>query len=186
MQNVIIRKNRIYLTGFMGSGKSTLAPIIANVLGYEHVDIDKAIEGKTGLTISDIFKTHGEAYFRSIERAILVELSLKPNVVVALGGGTVAFNDNLSIMKSSGLLVYLKADPEIIIRRVKRKENRPLLKDEDGTMLTEEALRTRIHTLLTTREQFYLKADIIIEVGNANIPLTVDRIVNKIRKHVDV
>ncbi len=179
------KKNKIYFTGFMGSGKSTLAPLIANVLGYDHADIDHLIEQRTGTTVAELFATRGEPFFRNLEHEILIELSHRSNLVVALGGGTIVFGNNLQIMKETGLLVYLKASPEAIVRRVKRKQNRPLLKDEDGTMLTEEALRNRVYDLLALREPFYQQSDIIIEVGNAAVAYTVDRVARLIRDRIE-
>lgn len=169
----------------MGSGKSTLAPLLANMLGYEHIDLDREIERKSGLLISEIFRIHGEQYFRDLERSLLINFSTRKNLVIALGGGTITYNNNIAIMKSTGLVVYLKTSPEIIIRRVKRNQNRPLLQDEDGTLLTEDALRARIQNLLTLREPFYTQADVTLEIGNARVAFTVDKLVRKLRGMVE-
>src|SRR5437773_606281 len=113
------RKNLIYLTGFMGSGKSTLAPILANTLGYSYRDIDAEIERITGRPITSIFSDQGESFFRDVERRILAEIgSTEKGCVISLGGGTIANETNLQIIKSSGILIYLKADAEQILRRV--------------------------------------------------------------------
>ncbi|MBI3189900.1 MAG: shikimate kinase [Ignavibacteriales bacterium] len=180
----MVTHNRIYLTGFMGSGKSTLAPLIANVFGFDVVDLDTEIEKRTGTIISEIFQTHGEAYFRKIEQELLLETMTRQNIVVALGGGAIAFGNNLQVMKDSGLLVYLKVEPEEILRRVKRIQNRPLLKDKDGVMLSDDSLRNRISSLLLLREPYFNQADITILFEDASIALTVDRIVRLIRNHI--
>src|ERR1041384_4110889 len=119
------RKNLIYLTGFMGSGKSTIAPILANTLGYTSRDIDAEIEQVTGKKVSDIFTDHGETYFRETEQRLLRESSKLEGCIVSLGGGTIANTANLQIVKSSGVLVYLMASVDQILRRVRHKTNKP-------------------------------------------------------------
>lgn len=175
------RKNLIYLTGFMGSGKSTLAPILANTLGYTYRDIDAEIERLTGKKVNEIFTDSGEAYFREVERKLLLDISAEAcECVVSLGGGTIASDANLQIIKSSGILVYLKADAEQIYQRVRSKTDRPLLKTPDGRRLGEEDLRSRIRQLLLQREPYYLQADVTIVTGDRRVGLTVDEIVRAV------
>ncbi|MBI1806789.1 MAG: shikimate kinase [Ignavibacteria bacterium] len=176
------KKHLIYLTGFMGSGKSTIAPILANTLGYAHVDVDEEIERLTGKQISDIFSELGEEYFREVEYTILRELSLKDGCVISLGGGTVTNEPNLQLVKSSGILIYLKVDSEQIIHRLKYKTDRPLLKSNSGIMLDEEELRSRIIILLEKRERFYSQADITVMSDDLRVGVTVDKIVDGLRK----
>ena len=174
------RKNLIYLTGFMGSGKSTIAPILANTLGYEYVDIDAEIEKATGKKVPEIFSEHGEKYFRDVERTLLQNTSLRHECVVSLGGGTIASEENLTIIKSSGLLIYLKADAEQIFRRMRHKSDRPLLQTPDGDRLNEPELRARIQNLLNAREPFYLQSDLTIQTDESPVGKTVDTIVRRI------
>ena len=101
-------KNTIYLTGFMGSGKSTIGPILANTLGWDFFDLDKLVENKTGKKIRDIFEQEGESYFRKIETDTLREISESKNVIISLGGGTIANKENIEIMKNTGKIIYLK------------------------------------------------------------------------------
>ncbi|HPI39105.1 MAG TPA: shikimate kinase, partial [Ignavibacteriaceae bacterium] len=77
--------SRIYITGFMGSGKSTLGPIVANTIGWNSYDIDSEIEKRTGMKVTEIFKSKGEKFFRELESSILDEHSREPEVVVSLG-----------------------------------------------------------------------------------------------------
>ena len=180
------KKNLIYLTGFMGSGKSTLAPILANTLGYSYRDIDAEIERITGKQIAAIFTEHGEEFFRDVERKLLLEVSsTEKGCVISLGGGTIANDANLRIVKSSGVLVYLKADTEQIVRRMKFKADRPLLKTKDGTRLSEEELRARIKQLLSQRQPYYVQADVTIMTDEQNIGFTIDEIVRSIGQLVD-
>ena len=99
----------------------------------------------------------------------------------SLGGGTIANEINLGIIKSNGLLVYLKADAEQIFQRMKNKSNRPLLRTPEGERLSDEELREKIRNLLSVREPFYLQADITIPTDESPLGKTVDIIVKRIR-----
>ena len=179
------RKNLIYLTGFMGSGKSTIAPILANTLGYTSRDIDAEIEQVTGKKVSDIFTDHGETYFRETEQRLLRESSKLEGCIVSLGGGTIANTANLQIVKSSGVLVYLMASVDQILRRVRHKTNRPLLLTPEGERLSESDLRERISFLMTERAPYYEQADLTIVTGDQPVGLTVDKIVRAINQLVE-
>src|SRR5262249_39728890 len=147
--------------------------------GYKFLDIDKVIEEKTGKRVSEIFSDEGEGYFRETERRILLAASADNHCVVSLGGGTITNPANLSLVKSSGILIFLKTDTEQIFQRVKFKEDRPLLRAPDGTRLTDEELLRRVREMLATREPFYAQADIIIETSGQRVGITVDQIVRK-------
>lgn len=179
------RKNLIYLTGFMGSGKSTIAPILANTLGYASRDIDTEIEHITGKKVSDIFTDYGEQYFRDVEHRLLQEASRLEGCIISLGGGTIANQINLQIVKSSGVLVYLAASADQILRRVRHKTNRPLLLTPGGDRLSEEDLRNRISLLLTERAPYYEQADVTIVTGDQPVGLTIDKIVRAINQLVE-
>jgi shikimate kinase len=172
----------VYLTGFMGSGKSTIAPILANTLGYDYADLDREIEAVTGRKVTELFSGEGEAYFRKTELDILTRLSGRSACVVSLGGGTVANEENLAVVASSGLLVYLQVDQEQLFHRLKFKNNRPMLWGEDGTLLADDELRARIRHLFATREPYYLRADIVIAAGANRVGVTVDQIVGALRR----
>jgi shikimate kinase len=173
------KRDLLYLTGFMGSGKSSVAPILANTLGYASVDIDAEIEKATGKRVTEIFSEQGEEFFRSVEQTLLRDASRRHACVVSLGGGTIANEENLKIIKSTGVLVYLRLDVEHIFRRLKFKKNRPLLIQSDGTRLTDEELLARISGLLVAREPFYIQSDVIITTNDLRIGITVDEIVRR-------
>lgn len=177
-----IKRNLIYLTGFMGSGKSTLAPFLAQKFGFGLIDIDREIELSAGQTVSEIFRTLGESHFRKLERAILANVSKREGYVVSLGGGTIMHADNLHVVKSTGILVYLKARPEVIFRRVRLKTDRPLLDYLDGKHLTEEELDARIRHLLAEREPLYAQADVTIITDDKPVNLTLDELTDRILK----
>ncbi len=178
------KKNLIFLTGFMGSGKSTIAPILANTLGFRSVDIDREIELQCGRTIREIFSDFGEDYFRELEHKLLLQFSEEENCVVSLGGGTISNEQNLHLIKSAGILVYLKARPEFIFHRLRHKSDRPLVQSREGLLLSDEELRQRIFQLLQSREPFYGQADITVLTDEHAVGLTVDEIVRCLRRFV--
>lgn len=178
------RKERIYLTGFMGSGKSTIGPILANTLGYDFVDVDHAIESAAGKTVNELFREHGEEYFRNLERKLIAQLSTVPHLVVSLGGGTIADRENLRVICATGILVYLKTTPEQLFRRLHHKSNRPVLRTEEGEQLPEEELWARILDLYSRREPFYVKADVIIHTDEVKVGKTVDLLVRKLSRYL--
>lgn len=180
-----MKKHVVYLTGFMGSGKSTIGPILANAIGYDFLDIDKEIEDNEQRVINEIFSTNGEKYFREVEREVLNDVSKLRSVVVSLGGGTVTNKENLLLVKNTGVLIYLKADPTQICQRLRYKRDRPLLKTPDGQSLSEEQMMDRIRWLIKERDKFYHQADIIVGTDNKKIGLTVDEIVRKIRSLIE-
>ncbi|CUU02133.1 shikimate kinase [Candidatus Thermokryptus mobilis] len=180
-----MKKSLIFLTGFMGSGKSTIGPILAEKIGYDFIDLDELIENIEGQSIVDIFKEKGEIYFRNIERKILREMIFKlSKFVVALGGGTVTFENNLYLIKEIGILIYLKASPETLVQRIKFKMDRPLLLGPDGKILPEDILLERISTLLKIREPFYLQSDFYISTDEKDIKDTVEEILKKIEDKI--
>jgi shikimate kinase len=179
------RRNLIYLAGFMGSGKSTIGPILANTLGFEFVDIDKFVEQKAGKRIREIFAVEGEQVFRGIERASLVEVAGRSRCVVSLGGGTIANEENFQLIRESGVIVYLQLSTEEITKRVHHRTDRPLLTDPDGNKLSPEEIQQRVGELLMKREQFYSRADVIIQADRKRVGATVDEIVRRLRGFID-
>ena len=181
-----IAKKLIYLAGFMGSGKSTIGPILANTLGYQFVDVDRQIEQERGKSVTSIFNEEGEAAFRAFEHSILEKVCDLDQVVVALGGGTVAYEENFQLLRSSGVIVYLQLSPEAAVRRMRNKTDRPMLKDEKGNSLLPDALEQRIASLLSVREEFYNRADIIIPTEQHDVGRTVDDLVRRLRGFIEV
>jgi shikimate kinase len=184
MRALAPRRDRIYLTGFMGSGKSTIGPILANTIGYRFVDIDRAIERSTGKTVNEIFREWGEERFRELEKETLATCARSVHHVISLGGGTIMDPGNLQVVTGSGILIYLKTSPEQILRRVRRRDDRPVLSDAMGERLSDEALRARIDTLYRLREPVYAGADLTFATDERRVGLTVDEIVRVLSRIV--
>ena len=146
-------KNNVILTGFMGTGKTSLGKLLATKLGRPFVDIDKKIESEQQLSIPKIFEQFGETHFRTLEKSAVRELSEKRGLVIATGGGTIKDEDNLALLKNSGVVICLTCSPEEIFLRTARRGERPVL-DGGGN----ERLET-IKRLLDERKKFYDRAD---------------------------
>jgi len=176
-----MRNNVVYLTGFMTCGKSTIGPILANVLGWNFYDLDKEIENKENRSVIQIFENSGEKYFREVETETLQKLSGLSNVIISLGGGTIASEENYKILKDTGKIIYLKVSPENLYHRLKNKIDRPLFRDLTLGQSSEEDFKNKISELLKNRAGYYEKADLIINTDNTKIGLTVDIVAKKIK-----
>lgn len=145
----------IVLVGLMGSGKSTIGRRLAQKLGVAFVDADAEIEQAAGKSVPDIFRDHGEAYFRDGERKVIARLLESGSQVLATGGGAYMNEETRNNIARLGISVWLKADISLLMKRVRRRDNRPLLKAEDP----EEVMRNLIYE----RYPIYSQADIIVE-----------------------
>jgi shikimate kinase len=172
------RRERVYLSGFMGSGKSTVGPILANTIGYEFADLDRTIEKEEGMSISEIFHSRGEDYFRARERDLILRFSVCPHLVVSLGGGTLVDPLSQKTVEMTGILVYLKLSPDLLLKRLGNRSDRPMLTDAEGNRLPEEELRARVRTLYDARAPLYARADITVEADERRVGITVDRVVH--------
>ncbi|PKM50785.1 MAG: shikimate kinase [Firmicutes bacterium HGW-Firmicutes-7] len=164
MRNVI-------LIGFMGSGKSTIGKILAQQLKLNWLDMDIEIEQSEGITIKEIFEQKGEEYFRQIETLHLKKQLNKDNNVISTGGGVVLSEENRSILKEIGTVVFLHANSEQIIENLKDDEQRPLLREDN--------VEDKIRKLLDQREANYLNAaNIIIQTTGKSIENVVEEIIS--------
>ncbi len=138
------RKN-IVLCGFMGCGKTTIGSLLAKKTGMAFIDLDKYIEKQEHKTVSEIFAESGEAHFRMLERNAAAELAAKNGLVIAAGGGTLTFPENVDAFRSNGCrIVLLDISPEVAAQRLRHDTTRPLLnrpdKDEYIKKLYEQRL----------------------------------------------
>lgn len=157
----------------MAAGKSTIAALLAKNLGYKHLDLDDYIQNKTGLKITEIFKTKGEVYFRKLESDILLEiLAQKTPFVLAVGGGTPNFGNNMSLMNQKSLTVYLKVPQrELVNRLIAEKKQRPLVAD-----LADDAIPEFVAKHLFERSQFYNQATMILDSNSKDVSDIVNEI----------
>lgn len=161
-QDVIQKRTFIFLIGFMGSGKTTVGKILAEKLNYNFLDSDSWIENKTRMSISSIFDTKGEAYFRSLEYEFIQQLEIDTQSVISTGGGLPCFNDLIEKMKQIGIVFYLKTSEDNILNRLNLDQTRPLLKD-----LIESERKLFISNKLKEREIYYDKANFIIDANQS-------------------
>lgn len=154
--------SRVFLIGYMGAGKTTLGKRLAEVLGWQFIDLDHFIEGRHMKTVKEIFAEVGEDGFRKIERVALEEVAQFENSVISLGGGTPCFFDNMNVVNAAGASVYLKPSEEVLLMRlIKGKHKRPLLADK-----TDDQILGVIREQLTWREPYYLKATYTFEASH--------------------
>lgn len=162
---------KIILLGYMASGKSTISKMLAKKLQIDAIDLDDYIVEKEGLSINDIFKTKGEIYFRLQENKYLLELlENKNSFVLALGGGTPCYANNMDLIKKMSNSIYLKANLNTLFDRLRsEKENRPLI-----SSLNDEKLKEFIAKHLFERAPFYEQASHIISIDNKAIAVLVE------------
>jgi shikimate kinase len=144
----------IVLVGMMGAGKSTIGRRLSARLGLPFLDADTEIEAAAGMSIPDIFETHGEPHFRDGEARVIARLLDGGSVVLATGGGAFMREETRSRIGSKAVSIWLKADADIIMRRVRRRADRPLLQTADPAATVER--------LIGEREPVYQHADITI------------------------
>ncbi len=168
------KKNNIVLTGMMGSGKSEVGKILAKKLEYKFIDTDELIEKQTGMKISDIFKNYGEEFFRKLELKISHNLKDIEKHVIATGGGMVLNQEIMQNFKKNGIIINLKAEPEILWKRLKEKNDRPLLKVNNPLK--------ELKKIYENRKSFYQNADIIIDNSKLNIEETANKIIEELNR----
>ena len=163
----------IVLTGFMGTGKSKIGRRLAKKLGMSYLDTDELIEEREKDSISAIFKKKGEEYFRRLETKVVKEVALLDNSVISTGGGVVLREGNIRLLKKNAFIVCLFASPEVILKRTKGDEKRPLLEVNNQ--------KKRIEELLAVRKPYYEKADFSVDTST----LSSEEVVGKIVKFLE-
>jgi shikimate kinase len=133
----------IFLIGMMGAGKSTVGRLLAASCGFEFIDCDRELEQRAGTSIANMFELEGETGFRHREYQLLEELTQRPHVILATGGGAVLSAENRQLLRSRGLVIHLQASAEEIARRTRGDAARPLLQVADRGARIQELLAQR-------------------------------------------
>ena len=160
----------IVLVGMMGAGKSSIGRRLASRLGIPFIDADTEIESAAGMTIPEIFEKHGEPYFRAGEARVIARLLDNGPQVLATGGGSVMDPQTRALIGQKGISIWLKADIDVLLKRTKRRNDRPLVE--------------KIKDLLPAREPIYAQADIIIQSRDEPHDAIIDEIMGELPKRL--
>ncbi|MGZ8830654.1 MAG: shikimate kinase [Thermoanaerobaculia bacterium] len=151
---------KVYIVGFMCAGKTTIGRELSTRIAAPFFDLDDLIEASEKMKVKDIFELHGEAHFRKRERDILRSTKHLDRAVIATGGGTFTFDENIQFIQSEGLSVYLSAPYSLLRARLGDKtDDRPLFRDDVAA-----------HELYSNRVRFYRMADLSLEVREDETP----------------
>jgi shikimate kinase len=176
MAAVSPEERSIVLVGLMGAGKSSVGRRLAARLGLPFVDADTEVEAAAGCTIEEMFEAHGEQYFRDGERRVIARLLAGPRQVLATGGGAYMDPETRARIRERGISIWLKAEHEVLLKRVKRRKDRPLLKHGDPS--------ETLARLMTIRHPIYAEADITIETSDGPHELVVEEIIRRLQARV--
>ena len=162
--------DNLYIIGFMGSGKSSLSLELDTINSRKIISTDELIENRIGMSISDIFDRHGEAFFRKQEHMLLCDISKNDGQIIDCGGGLPLNPENREIIKASGICIYLKVSPETVILRLYNDDSRPLLKNKKSIK--------EISLMLSERVKIYESmADIIIDSDKLSTKKIAERLI---------
>lgn len=164
----------IVLIGFMGAGKSTISAVLRDALAMDVVEMDQVIAEQQGMSISEIFETYGEEYFRNLETQLLIDMQSKQNVIISCGGGVAMRERNVAEMKKNGKVVLLKADPQTILDRVKDSDERPLLNGHKNVEYIADLMEAR-------RAKYEAAADIIVQTDGKSALEICEEMIHKLR-----
>lgn len=169
------KSGNVILIGMMGSGKTTVGRLLAKQLGKTFIDSDEEIQRRTGVTIPHIFDVEGEAGFRQRESAVLEDLAERSDLVLATGGGAILSPHNRSVLKASGVVVYLKSNVHDLWQRTRHDTNRPLLQTADP--------RGKLQELFEQRDPLYAEiADIVMQTGKQSVHVLLMRLQQRLQE----
>lgn len=167
----------IVLFGFMGTGKSSVGKILAEKLNMSFLEMDEIIEKENRMTIDDIFKKHGEVYFRKLEKDLIKRISKNSSSVISTGGGVVLDEENVRLLSKKGILISLMASEKVVYERVKDETHRPLLK-------TENVLQ-KIKEMLDYRKLFYERAGYCIDTSDKTKEEVAEEVVRYVKGQIN-
>lgn len=172
----LLGERHIVLVGLMGAGKTSVGKRLAQKLGLAFIDSDHAIEESANMSIPDIFKSLGEAEFRAGERRVIARLLSEPQQVIATGGGAYMDAETQARIREKGLSIWLKAELSVLMRRVARRHDRPLLANADP--------EATMRDLMDRRYPIYARADITILSGEQPHDVMVQSVIEAIKLHL--
>ena len=167
----------LVLVGMMGSGKTTVGRRLAARLGRHFVDSDEEVEKAAGMSIEDIFATHGEADFRAGEVRVIARLLKEAELVLATGGGAFMNPETRALVKASAVSVWLKADTDVLFARVQRRSNRPLLRTPNP--------RQTLQDLIDKRYPTYAEADVTVVTRDVPQDQVAGEVIEALIAHLD-
>jgi shikimate kinase len=167
----------IVLVGLMGAGKTNIGKRLAARLHLPFVDADHEIEAAAGETIEEIFAKRGEAVFREGERRVIGRLLEQPVQVIATGGGAFMDPQTRAAIRERGISLWLRAELELLVARVARRSNRPLLKEGEP--------RAVLARLMALRHPVYAEADLVVDSIDGPPEATVARVVEALNAHLE-
>jgi shikimate kinase len=165
-------KHNILLIGFMGTGKTAIGKRLASVLGMKFFDSDAEIEKVTGMPIAQVYRRYGEIRLKSEERLAIKRIAQHRNCVIAMGGSFLPDPGNIEALKQEFIVISLTARPEIIYERIKRRNNRPMVKKEDSM--------DKIVNMMRERDFLYRNADFQLDTSEMNFQQITQNILNYI------
>ena len=165
----------IFFIGFMGVGKTTVSSYLSNLLNRKEIDIDQCIAKREKMKIPEIFKKYGEEYFRNCETEVLKDLNSEDGVIISCGGGIVLKEENISLMKERGKIIFLTSTPQTIFERVRYSDERPILNNNMNVNFISELMKKR-------EEKYLHAADLIIDTDKKSIEEVCEEIISSLNK----
>lgn len=175
-----MQNERIYLIGMPGCGKSTEGKKLARKLGWSFLDLDSEIEKEEGQSIEQIFSTLGELAFREKEQIQLKKTLHLKCYIIACGGGTISFDNNMQLINNNGISMYLNASNGFVLQRIlASKQSRPLFNG-----LSEKEISVKINEIQENRRPFYEQASVIVNIPKESGKTMLDKALEAIKSFV--
>ena len=167
-----MRRKNIVLCGFMGSGKSTIGNLLSKKMGMAFIDLDAYIEKKENKSVSQIFADSGEEYFRQLEKDAVRELAYKKSIILATGGGTLTFQENVDVLRNAdNKIILLDLPVEVVEQRLQGDTKRPLLNRPDKEKVMRELYEKRLPLYRNA-------ADIVVNAANSPMQVCMEIMAN--------
>ncbi len=173
----LLKNHSITLVGIMGVGKSTIGSTLANYLQLPFYDSDREIEKSSSLSINDLFSQYGENEFRALEKRVIERILKETPIILATGGGAFINSETRNIIKKNSITIWLKADINILLTRLQRRNTRPMLLGKNH--------RKVVQNLFAKRREFYNQADIRINCGKQDKDKVTFTVLNALQNYLN-